>query len=484
MRTMSSKSSHLRGPSGFSTARRKEESCIIVENRPYVPSLFVNLQAATVVNAARVILSNNNNDIKTDTEVPLTDGNFDAKVSRMSGGLTNALFMVHINKTTVLVRIFGAEGMIDRDIETANFARLCHAKNSVVHRDLDYLGRFGNGRVETLISNMRAATVCDLRTDGERLALEVTRQMARLHHQFDIPEYLLEGDSSSQHEGGMDHCRKPVMWDVLSSWKDELVSSITQACSTDYRLVDIFVLALFGYTLRLDSIISECDIDGDKNNESRLTIVMSHIEQQLTKEIRWIQDYILTQHPDAPLAFCHNDINAANILYSENSKCYDEDSVALIDYEYGAINYAMYDLANFICEHCGGNDNGIPDYNLIPSLEMQRKFVKEYILEKDRILQTTTTTTTTTPDEQEESPSRFLSEVQTFQLLSHLYWGYWGILQGAKELSSETYYEVENIKLKLLGEVEHNKWDNLRYGKNRLARYRKQKQSMLVMNEM
>ena len=110
----------------------------MVENRPYVPSLMVDLNdQTTVVNAVKVILSCIG-EIKADTEKTV-------KVSIMSGGLTNALFRVDIDNeqqspsiiSSVLVRIF------DRDKETATFARLCNSKGSVVHPKLDYLGRFG-----------------------------------------------------------------------------------------------------------------------------------------------------------------------------------------------------------------------------------------------------------------------------------------------------------------------------------------------------
>ena len=477
---MSTKLPHLLGPGGFLQARR-EGASYIVENRPYVPSLIVDLNdETTVVNAAKVILSCAGG-IKADIETKsIHNSTATAKVSIMSGGLTNALFRVDIDDgkqhsvTSLLVRIFGAEGMIDRDKETANFARLCNAKGSVVHSQLDYLGRFGNGRVETLIPNMRAATICDLH-EKEDLVLEVTRQMARLHYGFDIPDYL--PISSGVEEGENNCCQpQPVLWDVLASWNDELITKISQACSSDLRLVNIFCSALFGDTVQLNSIAAQ---DDDDKRESALTEMMSHIAKQLNRETRWIQDHVSEHHPDAPIAFCHNDVNAGNILVdgrldSGDSSCYDKDSVATIDYEYGALNYTMYDMANFICEHCGGNDNGIPDYKVMPSLELQRKLVQEYIQERDRVMDNAATKKVG----EYEEVTKLLSQMQTFQMVSHLYWGIWGILQGASELLDGG-YEIESIKSRIVGELDIDSWENLRYGKNRLDRYRKHKQSML-----
>lgn len=50
----------------------------------------------------------------------------DVKVHHVSGGITNQLKRVtnHATKQSVLVRTFGAEGMIDRDIETPTFEAL------------------------------------------------------------------------------------------------------------------------------------------------------------------------------------------------------------------------------------------------------------------------------------------------------------------------------------------------------------------------
>mmetsp|Transcript_22170 Transcript_22170/g.36456 ORF Transcript_22170/g.36456 Transcript_22170/m.36456 type:complete len:517 (+) Transcript_22170:21-1571(+) len=482
-RLMTTKSRQLmHGPGGFRQASGEGSS--MVENRPYFPELIVDLHdESTVIDAANVILScvggikagtiDTRSDIRNTTT---------AKVSIVSGGLTNALFRVDINDeekqpSSVLVRIFGAEGMIDRDTETANFARLCDSKGSAVHSQLDYLGRFGNGRIETLIPNMRAATICDFK-ENEELVLEVIRQMARLHYGFDIPEYLIDRDSISSCGGdgggeGESDCRQlqPVLWDVLASWNNELVTKISQACSRDLRLVVIFCSALFGDT----HIVAE---DGDGINESALTEMMAQIAQILNRETQWIQDHVIEHHPDAPIAFCHNDINAANILINvgldsgDGNGC-DRDSVAMIDYEYGALNYTQYDIANFICEHCGGNDNGIPDYNLMPTLELQRKLVHEYIQERDRVLNNSKRHV----DEQKEV-AKLLSQVQTFQMVSHLYWGTWGILQGVTELL-EGRYEIDKVKSRLYNKMDVDSWDNLRYGKSRLNQYRKHKQSIL-----
>jgi thiamine kinase-like enzyme len=524
--TMSSHN-HLLGPSGFAKARsscssKKEANDIfIVENRPYIPTLLfdANDYEASVIHVAKVILSHHAAAGEIiDTSTMMTSTTTD-KVTVISGGLTNALYRVDFisdnneegksnNMTTttttcctsVLVRIFGAEGMIDRDLETTNFSRLCDAQEVVLHSNLNYLGRFGNGRVETWLHDMRQGTLNDLHNnnnnmkDERGLVLEVMRQMARLHYAFDIPSYLLDDDEKTDTQQQQQQQKQPVLWSVLASWNDELITKISQVCTKDVRLANILYDALFGDNTLLQNNTASGggpsqEEDDDENKEEEEYVVttselISHISQQFKEETRWLHDYIVEHHPNAPISFCHNDINAANILINlcleddNGGSCHDRNNVAIIDYEYGAINYAMYDVANFICEHCGGNDNGVPNYDMLPSMEVQRRLVEEYIGERNGILNTTTTNTSTIVDNDDEVTA-LLSQAQTFQMASHLYWGTWGILQGVTELLEGGTYEIENVKSRLHGESDIDRWDNLRYGHNRLARYREHKQSII-----
>jgi thiamine kinase-like enzyme len=60
---------------------------------------------------------------------------------------------------------------------------------------------------------------------------------------------------------------------------------------------------------------------------------------------------------------------------------YFTDDIRLIDLEYGAINYAAFDIANHFMEYAGGtdegkSDSGIPDYNRLPNNAQQIAFCK------------------------------------------------------------------------------------------------------------
>jgi len=150
----------------------------------------------------------------------------------------------------------------------------------------------------------------------------------------------------------------------------------------------------------------------------------------------------------------------------------------------------MYDVANFECEHCGGNDNGVPNFELLPGEERQRRFLEEYVRERNEMRMfngsrgedavTGGTTTCTSAPATEKEVSELCSQVRLFRMASNLYWGIWGILQAAGEVVADGSFAREDAMSRLEGEVDLDKWDNLRYGKNRLERYRVCKERMVL----
>ena len=205
---------------------------------------------------------------------------------------------------------------------------------------------------------------------------------------------------------------------------------------------------------------------------------------------------------NCPVTFCHNDINPGNILLLVDDTTtssdtttttttttttiappvFNRETVCIIDYEYCDINYSMYDVANYICEYAGGNDNGIPNYDLLPSNDYQISFLHEYIRTRNEL--TTTTHTThdggmSGDDDYCEEVAQLLEQVEVFQMASCLLWGVWGILQSTTQIidDSKTAFTFdENLQSRLNGEADVDIFDYLRYGKNRLARYRYLKQ--------
>jgi thiamine kinase-like enzyme len=452
--------SSLSGPQGYAQARNEADSIDgklaatsfvrIVDNRPYFPLLKADPSNTTsIIEIANAIISRSNDNAQGNCHF-----HEKVNVTVITGGLTNALFKVDLpNSNSVLLRIFGAEGFIDRDEETTTFARLCHRKGTL-HDQLELVGRFGNGRVETWIPNMRPSShIYDFAREG--FALEVARQMARLHYGFDA-------DASASGTQIKDVPRQPTIWKVIESWIDELSENLShEKFRNDTKLMEVFSCAIIGPPDHHDGKISH-DIHS----------VISSISDDLA----WLKNRVETRFPNAQLAFCHNDVNAANILLDasidddDGATRYDKQTVCIIDYEYCSTNYAMYDVANYLCEHCGGNDDGIPNYDLIPSVDRLSIFLHEYVRERDEIL---SKISRGGEDEGTASSevSDLLPQVELFQMASCLYWASWGILQATGEVINGT-FRMENAMSRLYGDVDQTSFDYLRYGKNRMARFR------------
>ena len=236
----------------------------LVDGRPYLPNLVVDTsdEASVVASALSIVLlsirvaaSNGATDVGrggtraaaavagagaadslllNDYPIGATSRRFSDMSSRLScvkvtGGITNALFRVTgfgtigpsiatalaplvssrdaveslVDFDSVLVRIFGAEGMIDRDLETSTYSALCDA--GIAYR---YLGRFGNGRVEGWLDGYSPLACSDLADVDASLA--IAREMARLHYTFVLPG----GELEDRHRG-------VGLWDQLGGWMDQ-----------------------------------------------------------------------------------------------------------------------------------------------------------------------------------------------------------------------------------------------------------------------
>jgi ethanolamine kinase len=450
----------LCGPSGYAIARSElhhdaephsnKMGYVNVESRPYFPMLDIDpSNEASMVDSARTILNAyySSDDCNTsDRSIELQPN-----VTRISGGLTNALFKVDFTDRSILIRIFGADGMIDRDIETATLARLCgppHHNNGqggkpnqrAVHPKLDMIGRFANGRIESWIPNMKQSTISDF---DSSLMGGMARALARLHYGFEVPSYLY-GDECREVDGRRERVRvlRPSLWDVIYSWIEELEGALSRDEFNDEELLQLFCQSTLG-----------------KTGASKEEMISN-----LMHETNWLQSMVQQKHPNATVAFTHNDLCTANILLDQ-CQCQDAEP-CIIDYEYGSVSYTMFDIANFFCELCGGNDNGVPNLELFPCEERQRKFLTEYVNEMKHVLQNQEENSAFDGNDILESQK----QIQLFQMASNLLWGVWGVLQACGEVN-ETFCK-EDARLRLDGKIDADSFDYLRYGTNRLKNYR------------
>jgi hypothetical protein len=96
------------------------------------------------------------------------------------GGVTNKLFKCKIccdadpnrSNTTVLVRVFGADGIVDREKETIQFLALAQAGLGP-----KYFGKFTGGRVEGFLENCRTLSRNDICIP--EITKKIAVQMAR-----------------------------------------------------------------------------------------------------------------------------------------------------------------------------------------------------------------------------------------------------------------------------------------------------------------
>lgn len=374
-------------PNDYIEARKRalngEQRSFSIDGRPYLPHIIaISSDLSSITNAVRFILELGQ------IEFPLT-------ATLITGGITNILYKVSglIKYTnsfdSVLVRLFGAEGMIDRDIENFVFASLSQKGIAPA-----YYGRFSNGRVEGFLENYTTFRVVDFQDDKNSDA--IAEELAKLHFGFSVPKEYFQS-----HE--------PELWRQLFSWIDQALQI------KNYKSVE-------------------------DHERAKRYLHLSHVPD----ELHWLKNEIAKLN--ALVVFCHNDLLAANVMkHSETGK------IQLIDFEYGGTNYAAYDIANHFNEHAGGTtpeDNGVPNYNLVPSRDRQVRFLSKYIAMARSL----------SSDLDDRDANSFLLEVQLFMLANNLYWGLWAVIQASVEGT--------------------NTFDYLGYAIHRLKRYDESKKTI------
>ena len=313
-------------PKVYKDARNKNTSnditaVAVIDDRPYFPFLVVDCNdPSTVIAAATAIAQHPCNAGRFITTTTTTDLHKEPRIERVSGGITNTLYLVEFSAThNVLLRVFGAEGMIDRDIENATFAALAQSKIAPT-----YWGRFANGRVEQFLENTRPLQVREMGEHSTNIAVA----LAQMHRDFVVPTYLNEYHPLDQ----------PTLWTQLEEWLEQAVAA-------------------------LGKFQTPCDCD--KADSLHLPNV--------AEELRWLKETQIP--PDAQVVFCHNDLLAANILLKET-----DGSIQLIDFEYGGINYLTFDIANHFNEYAGGPPHDpFPNYEWLPNEKTRQEFIRVYL---------------------------------------------------------------------------------------------------------
>lgn len=126
--------------------------------------------------------------------------------------------------------------------------------------------------------------------------------------------------------------------------------------------------------------------------------------EKMRKEIDFLETRLEKIH--SPVVFCHNDLLLKNIIKNKR------DSISFIDFEYASYNPRGFDIGNHFNEHAGMG----PDYNLYPKKDKQYVFFKSYL--KSANVEAT-----------EENLHKLYVEANQYALASHLFWGFWALVQ-------------------------------------------------------
>lgn len=407
-----------------------ESIWFIVNGLPYFPNLTVptcstnlnNNETETRDKSIRkvvehiIVLQGREREIDTSESLPSPLSTSSWTVTPVTGGNTNQLFCVsginnaknndsntNVNNVdSVLVRLFGADGMIDRDEETSTFASLAEQGFA-----LRYYGRFGNGRVEEMLLSCDKYEWTTL-TEGDlvtqpAISNEIARQLAKLHSIYKVPDKKLK---SCSRVGG-DGPPQPTLWTQLYPWLERALEA-------------------------------EFQTDGDTKRATQ-NYYLNPPLTSLKQELDWLKLRVL--NPKSAIGFCHNDLLASNIMMKtsiasvviegegENTNTTNTLSTHLqfIDFEYGGINYYAYDIANHFNEYAGGTaveDNSTPNYDRCPDVDQKRAFLEAYANEFN-----VNNSSNNAPITAEE----LSDQVDGFILANHLVWGLWGVLQAASE---------------------------------------------------
>lgn len=368
---------------------REAKTAALVDNRPYYPNLIVLKSKDGSANGASSLAHDRESLVSTALSIIFHDSSPPSnlaeslQVKTITGGITNALYSISgfnpiQSYNTILIRVFGAEGMIDRDVETSAFAALSDAGVAPL-----YFGRFGNGRLEGWLDGFSPMVLMDLQIKVN--AEKVAKEMAHLHSGFNVPEYLQEWHNHSE----------PGLWTQLFDWLDQAKKIDPQD----------------GYKSK-----------GDAGRAERLINL-----PKLEKEVIWLKKSVVPS--DAQVAFCHNDLLPANIMKNGETG-----QIKLIDFEYGGINFVGFDIANHFNEFAGGPEKktGEPDYSLFPDESRQKLFITAYV-QASRSFTATNGSANNHASTEEEEISKLVKEVRAFVLVNHFYWGLWGVNQAAAE---------------------------------------------------
>ena len=266
------------------------------------------------------------------------------RVAPVLGGLTNKLFTVAFRARTVLVRVYGDDGMIDRAAETQRFIALAEAGLGPT-----CYGTFGNGRLEHFFEGFR--TLCPKDLADPKRSQKIAEQLALSHRAIPLHQCAdalgagggLGGGGGGSAAQAATGDPEPSLWPQLSQWMKGAKTAAFPAGSqeaADYRSVNLTHAERHIQVAPAPSLMSctsgrGCGTYQSKPGRGVMLIVRARAYAWTCTCTR-AQELRAGVKPDWAIVFCHNDLLAANILEDPGTG-----DLKLIDFEYGGANYRL-----------------------------------------------------------------------------------------------------------------------------------------------
>ncbi|KAK2855529.1 hypothetical protein FQN49_005096, partial [Arthroderma sp. PD_2] len=316
--------------------------------------------------------------------VPLDAGG-EVEVIRLSGALTNAVYLVSPPKNMskfsrptssqnvprkpppkLLLRIYGpqVEHLIDREHELQVLRRL--GKRNIGPR---VLGTFKNGRFEQYL-HARTLTTRDLRVP--ETSIQIAKRMRELHEGIDLlPEEREAGPGLWKNwDKWVNRCEKVITWldnEILADHNEG------KAMKEPWRQRG-FVCGVPWATFR-----------GMVDSYRKWLAASFGGVDEITRR----------------LIFAHNDTQYGNLLRLEPSgesplllPANEHKQLVVIDFEYASANMRGAEFANHFTEWCYNyHDEDRPwrcNTNWYPTLEEQKRFIRSYLTHRPRLSYTET----------------------------------------------------------------------------------------------
>eukprot|EP00005_Dracoamoeba_jomungandri_P007347 CAMPEP_0174266162 /NCGR_PEP_ID=MMETSP0439-20130205/29209_1 /TAXON_ID=0 /ORGANISM="Stereomyxa ramosa, Strain Chinc5" /LENGTH=422 /DNA_ID=CAMNT_0015352961 /DNA_START=49 /DNA_END=1317 /DNA_ORIENTATION=- len=319
--------------------------------------------------------------------------NDEFKMIRMSRAMTNFMFLCsspsHPEVDQLLLRIYGigTEIFFDREkeIESFIFMNQCGLGPELV-------SQFKNGRFEEYL-NVHTITKAEMIEPVNSRKIGAT--LAKIH--------LLV---TNEHD---EKCSPDAIWTKLRAW-----FKIAKSRAEEH--IDLISQSTVLTAIDFDHYKQEIDI----------------LEAELKKL-------------KSPIVFCHNDMQYGNLLLRK-----EDNKIVFVDYEYADFYPRGYDFANHFQEWCYDYD-GLTPYKIVPkdypTKEQQMNFFEGY-LAGIKELTSPEKLQQTIGGSEEEFLERLCYESQKFSLATHLFWGFWGIIQSTVSIIDFNYFEYAVQRLR------------------------------------